>query len=291
MRTRTGLLYEAVWAVTGMMSALAAAGAQPITQTYAITNDCYLDSRSPTYNYGVSTTCKVVVNGSDGSLARSVFKLPENLPPVPQVGLISAKVWFYVWFDQTGSRTVRLHPLKRAFAEGSGDQTPADDGASWLTADGVQPWTTPGGDYDATVYVDAVEGANWFSWDITALWNNADLRSSGALLRMNDESNPGSGNMPRAPFTSSDGPLSQHPYLEITYLPCSLTGGDAPVRQAADINGDCIGDMTDVALFVDVLLGLEPEPFYVANCDLDGNGTVDGRDVRPFIQAFLTQQP
>ena len=163
----------------------------------------------------------------------------------------------------------------------AGDGTPADDGASWLTYDGVNSWTTPGGDYDAGTFVDAVKGANWFSWDITALWNNADLRSFGAILRMNDESDPGVGNMPRAPFTSSDGPLSQHPYVELTCLPCSL----APAP--ADINGDCVRDAADVALFIEVLLGIETDPFYVANSDLDGNGLVDGRDVQPFLDACL----
>lgn len=251
--------------------------------------DTYVDSRDPDYNFGVSTTCKVVVNGSDGSLVRSLFRLPDDLPSVPPVGLVSARVWFYVWSDQTGDRNVRLHPLTTDFAEGYGDGTPADDGASWSTYDGVNPWTIPGGDYDAAVFVDAVKGTNWFSWDITGLWDNSDLRQHGAMLRMNDESNPGPGHMPRAPFTSSDGPLSQQPYLEITYLPCSVTGPQAPDRPAADINGDCLRDEVDVALFIDVLLGFQTDPFYVANSDLNGDGLTDGRDMPLFIDAFLSR--
>jgi hypothetical protein len=255
--------------------------AQPITQSFAISLDSCVDSRSPTFNYGGATTTKVVVNGDDGSLVRSLFKLPDELPPIPVEGLIAAKVWFYVWFDQTGDRNVRLHPLIRSFAEGSGDGTPADDGASWLTWDGVNLWATPGGDYDAATFVDAIKGTTWFSWDITALWSNEDLRAHGAILRMNDESNPGAGNMPRAPFTSSDGPVSQQPYLELTFLPCSL----AP--SPGDINGDCVRDAADVALFVEVLLGAETGAMYVVNGDLNGDGFVDGRDIQPFLDAYL----
>jgi len=71
--------------------------------------------------------------------------------------------------------------------------------------------------------VDAVEAKNWFSWDITPLWNNTDLRAFGAMLRMNDESDPGAANMPRAPFTSSEGAANERPYVEVTYVDRKFT--------------------------------------------------------------------
>ena len=37
------------------------------------------------------------------------------------------------------------------------------------------------------------------------------------MLKMSDESDPGDPNMPRAPFTSSEGPASERPYVEVTY--------------------------------------------------------------------------
>jgi hypothetical protein len=197
-----------------------------VVQTYWIDVDTPMDSWSPTFNYGASTTDKVVVNGSNGSLVRALFELPASAWTIPpDQGLFSAKIYFYTWQNSTGSRTVELHPLTRSFVEGTGAGTLSGDGATWQTCDGTTPWTTAGGDYDAATFVRATESANWFVWDITALWNNADLRSHGALLRMDDESNPGASSMPRAPFTSAEGATNERPYIEVSYVPepASLT--------------------------------------------------------------------
>jgi len=207
-------------------------------KTFVIDVDTYLDSRDPTYNYGVATTAKVLVNGTDGTLARALFKLPDGVWSISEDQLISVKVWFYVWMDRTAERTVTLHPLIRGFVEGTGDGTPSGDGATWQTYDGSNSWTCTGGDYDSSVFVNAVESANWFSWDITALWDNTNLRSFGAMLKMNDESNPGSSNIPRAPFTSSDGPANERPYIEVTYADWLR----------ADINGDGVVNLLDFAI-------------------------------------------
>jgi len=207
-------------------------------KTFVIDVDTYLDSRDPTYNYGVATTAKVLVNGTDGTLARALFKLPDGVWSISEDQLISVKVWFYVWMDRTAERTVTLHPLIRGFVEGTGDGTPSGDGATWQTYNGSNSWTCTGGDYDSSVFVNAVESANWFSWDITALWDNTNLRSFGAMLKMNDESNPGSSNIPRAPFTSSDGPANERPYIEVTYADWLR----------ADINGDGVVNLLDFAI-------------------------------------------
>lgn len=180
-----------------------------IVQQYPILTDVYIDSQSPMSNLGSSGSVKVVVNGNDGSLTRGLFSLPEEIGLIPTEDVISVKVWFWTFQNNTGDRTVLLHPLTSAFSEG---------GATWNSSDGTNIWLTSGGDHDAAVSVQAVEETNWFSWDISGLWNNANLRSFGAMLKMNDESNPGVGNMPRAPFNSSDH-LTELPYVEVTYVP------------------------------------------------------------------------
>ncbi len=167
-------------------------------KTFAIDVDTYIDSRDATYNYGVATTAKVLVNGTDGTLARVLFRLPDGIWSISEDQLISVKVWFYVWMDRTAERTVTLYPLIRGFVEGTGDGTPSGDGATWQTYDGSNSWTCTGGDYDSKAFVQAVESSNWFSWDITALWNNPALRLFGVMLKMNDESDPGYPNIPRA---------------------------------------------------------------------------------------------
>ncbi len=214
------------WVVLGVAAGLSvfvtAAKADAVKQ-FPLDVDTYIDSRSPTFNWGVGTTAKVVVNGADGSLTRVLFKLPDSLWLFPEDELISVKVWFYVFQDRTADRTVTLYPLIQGFAEGKGDGTASGDGATWQTYDGKNPWTCTGGDFDPRAFVDAVKGKNWFSWDITPLWNNTNLRAFGAMLRMNDESYPGAADMPRAPFTSSDGAADQRPYVEVTYVDRKFT--------------------------------------------------------------------
>ena len=255
----------------------ASALAEPLTDTFPIETDAYIDSRDPIYNYGVSTTAKVVVNGLDNSLCRVLFQLPEAAWSIPADRIISANVWFYVWFDQTASRTVRLHPLTTCFAEGTGDGTLSGDGATWLTRDGTTLWQSAGGDYDPIVWVNAVETANWFSWDIADLWEDAHLRACGAMLRMNDESFVGAQGMPRAPFTSSDGPSSQQPYLEVVYQPAP---GDF------DADGDV--DLDDYQVLYPCLTG-QNQPYAQPDCgaaDLDVDGDVDLADFALFAAEF-----
>jgi len=258
---------------------LAAPVEADFVETFAVDVDTYIDSRDATYNYGIATTARVLVNGKDGSLARALFKLPESIWSISEDRLISAKVWFYVWMDRTGERTVTLHPLIRGFAEGTGDGTPSGDGATWQTYDGSNSWTCAGGDYDSSVFVDADKLSNWFSWDITPLWNNPDLRSFGAILKMDDESDPGYPNIPRAPFTSSDGPANERPYIEVTYADWLR----------ADINGDGVVDLLDFAMLASNWLHSNPS----IDADIappSGDGIVDALDLNELTSHWLESE-
>ncbi len=248
-------------------------------KTFAIDVDTYIDSRDPTYNHGVATTAKVVVNGTDGSLARVLFRLPDNIWSISEDQLISAKVWFYVWMDRSADRTVTLHPLIRGFAEGTGDGTLSGDGATWERYDGSNSWTCTGSDYDSKAFVHAVESTNWFSWDITPLWDNTNLRSFGAMLKMNDESDPGYPNIPRAPFTSSDGPANERPYIEVTYADWLR----------ADINGDGVVDLLDFAMLASNWLRSNPS----VDADIapaSGDGIVDALDLNELTSHWLESE-
>lgn len=215
---KTHCPYKIVFGVAVGLFTVAATAQIHLVEAFPIEVDTYIDSRDPNYNYGVSTTDKVVVNGADGSLARVLFKLPDSVLSIPAERVISVRVWFYVWMDRTEDRTVTLYPLIKDFTTGKGDGTSSGDGATWLTCDGTTPWTCTGGDYDSRHFVDAMEFTNWFCWEITPLWNDVHLRSFGAMLKMSDESDPGDSSMPRAPFTSSGGAAGERPYVEVTYI-------------------------------------------------------------------------
>ena len=221
-----------------------------------IVTDTYLDSRSSNTgrNYGAATTVRSLVNSSDGSVCRGLFKLP------PEAGLFSAdqiaeaQVRFYVWQDNTTNRNITLYPLSRAFVEGTGNGTAPADGATWNTWDGTNAWTTPGGDFDATHPVvgqkgdvlDAGLNDRFFIWDIRALLTNETTRAAlldhGALLQIDEVPLPASGS-PRAPFTSSDDvgyTPTYRPHLRLLVVPQTVN-----VTRVAIENNAVVMDLTN----------------------------------------------
>ncbi|MBP7830459.1 MAG: DNRLRE domain-containing protein [Kiritimatiellae bacterium] len=219
-RTKARILAGALALLTPM--------AAPATISYDITTDTYLDSASPTYNYGARNVDRVVINAS--SAARTVFKLPAEVWSYAPIQIISAVVSFYVWSDNSQTYDVSLYPLLRDFVEGTGMGSATGDGATWNTYDGVNAWTTPGGDFDAAHSVVGVKGTlgvnpaepngRFFTWDITSLLNDptawSELQAYGAMLRI-DETVPPSGQRFDA-FTSSDSTTYTAPYLPTLHL-------------------------------------------------------------------------
>ena len=198
------------------LAVLVAGSAEGTVLNYPVTTDTYLDSQSPTVNFGAATTVKVLINSSDGSICRGLFTLPPEIGSLEPAKVAKVVVCFYVFSDQTAGRTITLFPLTRAFSEGTG----AADGATWLTYDGVNAWTNTGGDFDTGHGVIGRRGANgYFRWDITALLEDGAIRTNllnyGALLRIDEVPPPVSGT-PRAPFTSSDNSAAERPYVEVT---------------------------------------------------------------------------
>jgi hypothetical protein len=176
-------------------------------------------------------------------MCRGFFQLPPQIWTYPPEQILSATVVFYVWQDNTGARDVTLYPLTRSFLQGSGSGTSPADGATWLTCDGTNLWTNPGGDFDLSCPVVGVKGDildpdlndRFFYWDITTLLKTAasrtELQNCGAMLRMDETPVPASG-MPRAPFTSSYDPSyppAYWPSLQFTIAPTlfnvSVSGG------------------------------------------------------------------
>lgn len=184
-----------------------------------IVTDTYLDSRAADIanNFGMADTVKALINSTDASICHGLFRLPSELGLFNTGDIISAKVYFYVWQDNTAERNVTLYPLTRSFTEGTGHGTAPADGATWTTFDGTNAWTTPGGDFDPNFpavgvkedILDPDYHDRFFCWEIAPLLTNTVARSNllanGALLMIDKVPLPATGS-PRAPFTSSDDP-------------------------------------------------------------------------------------
>jgi hypothetical protein len=214
--------------------ALAAQTAQALTNSVYITNTTYLDSRvsNQTLNYGHAHTVKVVIDSpytSDGSVCRGLLQLPAAIWQYSPDEIVSAKISFYVWQDYTEDRNITLYPLTTKFVPGTGSASSPADGATWLTRDGTNAWSSAGGDYDTSFSVigikdpvlDVDENNRFFTWDITMLLktpaSRAELQNFGALLRIDETPVPQTG-MPRAPFTSCYDPSYTSAYWPVVQL-------------------------------------------------------------------------
>ncbi|HTS16147.1 MAG TPA: hypothetical protein VMP11_01095 [Verrucomicrobiae bacterium] len=230
--------------------ALAVCPATLRAQTFAtnITVTTYIDSRvsNQTNNYGNAHTVKVVVDNnvtSDGSVCRGLLQFPPQLWSYSPADIVTATVSFYVWQDNTVDRNVTLFPLTHSFVQGTGYGTCPPDGATWFTCDGVNPWSSPGGDVDMNFSSIAVKGPvlsdendRFFTWDITALLQHptsrAELQRYGAMLRIDETPIPASG-MPRAPFTSVYDPAYTPAYWPSVQLSVQPTLLNATISNGA----------------------------------------------------------
>lgn len=217
---------------TGWLATTLVLGSLPtlaIEANFPITEDTYLDSRpaSQASNFGLNNSVRVLVN-SDTSVTRGLFAIPTPLRAYQPEEIREARVYFYVFQDNTQTRDIRLYPLTTPFLQGAGGV-----GATWLTADGTNNWTTPGGDWDASQAVTGTKepvldpdlNDRFFSWDITGLLTNALTRSNllthGAILLIDESPVPSNGS-DRAPFTSSDSqsnPPEYRPRITVKLTP------------------------------------------------------------------------
>ena len=115
--------------------------------------------------------------------------------------------------------TVSAHKLENSWTEGTriwGDNQIAD-GVTWITRDGTNQWTTPGGDYDDSAKVDATTPGNygWVTWDIVDFvleWSEGTSDNHGLLLKVNTPPTTDTLKF----FTSFQG-TNNRPRLEIEY--------------------------------------------------------------------------
>ena len=234
MRNATYCIIAAILAVQAAGSAALADN----TYTYQISTDTYLDSANGTLNYGRSGSDKVVINST--SICRTLFDLPADLWSYSPGSIESASVSFYVFQDNTQTYNVSLLPLTRGFVvgtwNGKGTPPPTADGATWGTYDGINSWTTAGGDFDSANSVVGTKGTlgvnpgdpsgRFFTFDITSLLNNptteAELQNYGAMLSVDfGQTAPATGQRYDS-FTSADTTHYTAPYLpsvEVTVVP------------------------------------------------------------------------
>jgi hypothetical protein len=204
--------------------------ARASTIDYAVTSDTRIDSSYTTSNYGTADSLKLIVNSADhyaGSYVRVLVDVPDDAltaakAAVASGNLTSVKLYMDFWWINVASgesfsdRGIVAHPLTTAFTE---------SGATFLTSDGTNAWTTPGGDYDSSISitwtaVNSSSEAGWYYFDLTSLVAAGYDLSDGLILMLSSETPPtASSTWCTYCAYSAEGSSTAGPYVEVTSVP------------------------------------------------------------------------
>ena len=203
--------------------------------------DVMLDSSFATRNHG---------NGYSG-VSTNTFQKRRTLvhfdlsgiPPGATVQSARLELFKQSASGLSADPTVTLHRVIRDWVEGTKSGGGIADGATWNTWDGVNAWTTPGGDFDPTVMASVpitTTAQEWLTWDITALasgWVNGRYANQGVLLK-------GTGDQwtEFTPKEASPSYLDKRPRLILTYAcecgsPCLAPQGTGNVLMVVGNSG------------------------------------------------------
>jgi hypothetical protein len=161
-----------------------------------------------------------------------------------------------VWTDAAGTGTVQtleLHALTRNFIEGTGNGTSATNGvgtgADWLTHDGTNAWSSPGGNFESTVLA-SVSGFN----AVTTVNTQQSFTSSPALVSavttaltsgtplnltiLSPLTEPGATNNFTRLSSDDSATLARRPQLTITFAHAMLPTVNPGTAPAATVGAD-----------------------------------------------------
>lgn len=196
--------------------------------------------------------------------------------------------------QNAGPADLELYRLEADWGEGAsagdgGSGANAQPGdATWIhTHFDTELWTTPGGDFVATVSAsEVVAGPGTYTWDSTPalvadVQNMLDQPTLNfGWIILGDESAPST--VKRFATRSANDPIDR-PQLTVAFIPPPIPG---------DLNCDGVVNTSDIDPFVTALLN--PSDYAadfpdcdIMNADLNDDGAVNTSDIQPFVDVLL----
>ena len=163
-------------------TASAAVSTHVLTQDTTV-RDSWGGSANNNYgDYASGYACRGTVGTYDDRIM-----LEFDIAALSGLDITSAQVWMRNRWTIGTNVPVDVARLTQAWAEGTGTGTPSGDGATYNTYDGVNTWTTAGGDYDAgsAIAASVTTARTWFNIDITSLvqfWADNPTQNNGLII-------------------------------------------------------------------------------------------------------------
>ncbi len=214
--------------------------------------DASLAENSTTWNYGSFGLLRAQAGAGGHWRSPLQFDL-VGLPFGARI--LSATLELYrTTGTQDAPGVMNVHAITHSWEEGNSSGS-ANPGVTWDDRDTSLPWTTPGGDYDATPSAHGqidTSTDTWFDFDITSLvqqWVDGTRENNGMMLVAGDD-------VVRAEFLSSDAAdPSLRPKLNVRYAcecgsPCVASQGSGNILMVvADDSNLTAGERAKKALF------------------------------------------
>jgi hypothetical protein len=196
--------------------------------------DTYVESGSPTWNYGGNSALRLRTGNDEMLLQFNLSSLPAGSRVIPyaNAGVLQpgATLYLYQSANSASSGTISAYLITQSWVGGTlnGGVPASGAGATWNTYDGntAHVW---GVGYDSRALYNAtaayVVATGWYSWDITdaaAAWMGGVYPNYGLWMKSS------SGNISNTQYVSTDDTTNttEHPYVTLNYLaPCAPTGG------------------------------------------------------------------
>jgi len=183
--------------------------------------DCYVNAGSPTLSFCGQTSLNAGFDGTKASRALLQF----NLSAIPTTDIVvSAKLLMYLGSTTTSNATsLAVYQLTHTWTTG----------ATWNAYDGINAWTTPGGDFNGTAAatINGIAAINaWYSWSPTALvqgWVNGSIANDGVIVKEPTE------NVNNV-LSFNSATATNPPYLQVVHQ----QGGATPATYSSTVQAD-----------------------------------------------------
>ncbi len=199
--------------------------------------DTYLSSEQSDANYGADADLRIDPEGPPGGDRRSLLRFDLS-GLAPGASVESAQLELYLHQNTGDPATVEVHRMVRDWVEGTGT---ANSGATWQEYDGLNNWTTPGGDYAATALDSySASSVGWKSLDVLAAvqgWVDGAYPNQGLILR----AQPDPGNKEKRHYSGDSAQCALRPKLTLTYR-CECGTCDFPQPPAPVCSADFVPD-------------------------------------------------
>ncbi|MHB8793750.1 MAG: DNRLRE domain-containing protein [Thermoleophilia bacterium] len=240
--------------------------------------ETWISNSGASLNNGAATDLVVGNHNASSDNRRSLLKFDLSGIPVGSTVNSATMSLYQHAQEDTSTPQLGIYFATRSWAEGTGNGSSTADGATWNTHDGINSWSTGGGDFYATAQATATapdSTSAWLDFEITGLaqnWVDGSISNEGMFVKKSGE-NPAVRDFKTFYSSDYEGDPSLRPRLVVEYVPApgsmTLIVSETYNRDASP--GDGSVDFGNVSPGSSYDVGEGGPPSYAAKLQIKSN--------------------